>query len=255
MNQEILEKKAGLFGDISVGKTLTPSTFWLKINEQIEGQVFSDQQGLPGRISASRYLYGFIIPAWHFPKSEMLMLGLGSGAGAVMLLSLFPELKLKIVEIDPVIIDLSRTHFPLISFYEKQNRLTIIKQEAASYLQTCHEQFSFILLDLFTGNENNQYNLELLNQSQNIAPYFMANIITEKKIISKKIEDFLWIASSPSLPREKKNWLITNMQHFSPKIGESDLFHLPSEKKQAIQAANQYFQYILSQIPAAYFYN
>lgn len=252
--QKTLEQCAGLFGSICVAKSFFPSTYGMKINDEIEGQVFADHEGNPGVISASRYLYAFIIPAWHFPASHGVMLGLGAGIGAVMLLSLFPDLHLTVVEIDAEIIRLTRAHFPFVSFYEKQNRLTIIHADASDYVNTTQEKFSFVLVDIFSGDENSYHNIVLLENIRTISPYYMANIIATEAMLPDVSDDDMWIRTSPDLPTQRSNWMLTNMQKFSPEIGSLQLFEQYSQEENSIKIANRYFQYILSQIKATCFY-
>lgn len=254
MLKKILENAPGLFGPVSVGRSYPPNTYWMTINNEIEGQVFADQDERPSAIAASRYLYGFIIPAWHFRASHGLMLGLGAGIGAVMLLALFPELSLTVVEIDPEVIRLTRTHFPLVSFYEKQQRLTIIQANAHDYVCRSSQKFAFVLVDIFTGDEDSQHNLLLLKNLKTVAPYFMTNIITAESKRPSMPEDYLWIPTSPEMSMQRSNWMLTNMRQFSPEIGEFQLFSEFNNEKSAVKTANQYFQYILSQIRATCFY-
>lgn len=254
MLKKILENAPGLFGPVSVGRSYPPNTYWMTINNEIEGQVFADQDEQPSAIAASRYLYGFIIPAWHFPASHGLMLGLGAGIGAVMLLALFPELSLTVVEIDPEVIRLTRTHFPLVSFYEKQQRLTMVQANAHDYIFQTSQKFAFVLVDIFTGDEDSQHNLLLLKNLNTIAPYFMANIITAESIRPTMPENYLWIPTSPDASIQRSNWMLTNMRQFSPEIGGFELFADTTHEKTAVKIANHNFQYILSQIRANCFY-
>lgn len=254
-DKKILEKSSGVFGQISVGKSFFPETYWMKINDEIEGRAFADHHGKPGAIAASRYLYAFIIPVWHFPTSHGLMLGLGAGIGAAMLLTLFPALSLTVVEIDSEIIRLARAYFPLISLYEKQKRLTIIQANANDYIHATQNTFSFVLLDIFSGDESSQYNLALLEDVQALAPYFMANMITTEAMRPNVSDDLLWIRTSPNPATQRSNWMLTNMQRFSPDIGSFELFSQNQDENHTVKIVNHYFQYILSQIKATCFYD
>ena len=254
ITQKILEKSSGLFGPISVGKSFLPSSYWMKIKDEIEGQVFADHEGNPGAIAASRYLYGFILPAWHFPASHGLMLGLGAGIGATMLLTLFPDLHLTVVEIDADIIRLTRAYFPFVSFYEKQNRLRIIHADASDYVNTTQNKFAFALMDVFSGDENSYHNIILLENVRAISSYYMANIIATEVLLPDISEDAIWIRTSPDLPTQRSNWMLTNMKNFSPEIAGFQLFERHHQEKNSIKIANRYFQYILSQIKATCFY-
>ncbi len=270
-NQKILELSNGLFGQISVGETcdFASSTRWMKIKNEIEGQVFSFPDANffstlssgPGAIAASRYLYAFIIAAWQFANKKGLVLGLGAGAGVIMLLTLFPALSLTVVEIDSQVIRLARSYFPLISFYETQGRLQIIESDAEIYLDQCRDSFAFTLLDLFSGDEKSHNNLLLINKVLKISLFFMANIITSKtdiSIIERSLNlniniRLMWLLAAPSISSEKANWIMTNINEISPEIQQYQLFDNLTTIENVI-TANKYFKYILSQVDAACFY-
>jgi hypothetical protein len=180
------------------------------------------------------------------------MLGLGAGIGVTMLLSLFPELSLTVVEIDLQVIQLAREYFPLIAFYEAQGRLQLIQSAAENYVQYSKETFAFTLLDVFSGDEGNQHNLALLHDVLRISPYFMANIITSEASRSEVLEEWMWLRTTPATASEKSNWMLTNMTNMSPAI--HDLYLFNGIDINTI-AANSIFKYILSQIKAACFYD
>ena len=247
----ILKTSHSLFGKITIGETLDPHVRWMKINDEIEGQVFLNDDGSPSAIAASRYLYAFIIPAWHFPNSHGLMLGLGAGIGATMLLTLFPELSLTVIEIDPEVIRLAREYFPLVSFYEAQGRLHIIESSAENYVLQSQEKFSFTLLDVFSGDEGNQHNFALINNVLRISPYFMANTITSEKSRPEISKKWMWLRTIRVIASEESNWMLTNMTSMSPAIHDFQLFNDTNINAKAV---NSIFKYILSQINAACFY-
>lgn len=255
MNKEIWQTAGGLFGPISVGRDLSANTCWMRIQNEIEGQVFLNDEGQPSAIAASPYFYGFVIPAWHFSTSHGLMLGLGAGIGATLLLTLFPALSLTVVEIDPQVIDLSRRYFPLVSFYENQGRLRIIQQDAREYLSRENQAFSFALLDIFCGNEDDCLNLALLPQVLRVTPHVMANMIVSEVSQPATPNDFFWVRTNPVHSFNKNNWMLTNLTNISPDIVDFSLFSCPiSQQNRSITLANQYFQFILSQLNARFFY-
>lgn len=262
VHHAILKTSPSLFGKITIGETLDPHMRWMKINNEIEGQVFFSPDASifscpysgPGAVAASPYLYAFVIPAWQFRDKQGLILGLGAGAGVTLLLALFPELSLTVVEIDPQVISLTRKYFPLIRFYEEQGRLHIVQADAAVYLCECQDVFSFVLLDLFSGDESNASNLALIHQATKIAPYFMANFIMTKKMQSNiNFPNSFWLLAAPAFSAENANWMLTNIDTLSPEIHDYRLFENLSTH-QNIMTANQHFTYILSQVDAACFY-
>jgi len=272
MNHEtILESSSGLFGPISIRETSHASIRLMKINNEIEGQVFTSPDSAkfhckvhgPGAVSASRYLYGFIIPAWQFSKARGLILGLGAGAGVAMLLALFPQLSLMVVEIDSEVIRLARRNFPLIQFYEDQGRLDIVQSDAEAYLDYCQDSFAFTLLDLFAGDESSSHNASLIDKTLKISPCFMANMITSQSMHStfqrslylQKQPFLMWLSASSTIrPTENVNWMLINMHSLSPEIQDYQLFDSSLQAHPNVITANQYFRYILSQVEAACFY-
>lgn len=255
MNYEkILTLSQCVFGSVSIIDSFYPDVRLMKINNEIEGQVFLDDNGIPSAVAVSRYLYAFIIPAWHFFDKKGLMLGLGAGIGATMLLTLFPELSLTVVEVSPEVIQLAREYFPLVSLYETQGRLLIIESSAENYVQKSQEKYAFTLLDVFSGDEGNQHNLALLNSVLRISPYFMANIISSEPLLPDVSKEWMWLCASPVNPAQKTNWLLTNIQRIAPMMLEYQLFDDYKQADINVITANVIFRDILSQIDAACFY-
>ncbi len=108
---------------------------------------------LPGLLSG-------LLPGLLHPNGKALMLGLGCGSGAVAILHHFPNLQLDVVEADPVVIALARRFFPLVDYFEKQGRLVLHEQDAASMCATCKKTYDFLVLDLYMGEDS--FALELM---------------------------------------------------------------------------------------------
>lgn len=259
----LLKTSPSLFGKITIGETFDPHVRWMKINDEIEGQVFIEKEGAPGPIAASPYLYAFVILAWQFSDKKGLILGLGAGAGVTLLLALFPNLFLTVVEIDREIIRLAREYFPLITHHETQGRLKIVESAAGNYVDQCQEKFAFTVLDMFSGDEGNSSNLALISKIAKISRYFMANIITAQSMHTDleraahvQQEDFvMWLsATETARSTEKINWILTNLDSISPEIQYYSLFDLSLQTQANVITANRYFKYILSQIEASCFY-
>ena len=115
----------------------------------------------PGPIPSSRYQAGWLIAGADTPSGQALMLGLGSGSGAIALLSEFPELTLIVVERDPVIVQCALQGFPLLDHYQNLGRLHIVESCAWAYLESVTEDFSMILVDLYLGSNASAHNKEL----------------------------------------------------------------------------------------------
>ncbi len=72
-----------------------------------------------------------------------LMIGLGGGSFADFLADSFPQWQIRVVEIDPAIIRLSRKYFPL------NRRLEIIQADGRAFLTKAREKYDVIIMDAF----------------------------------------------------------------------------------------------------------
>ena len=153
-----LHEEDGLFGRIRVVEDNSGRS--LMIGEQNQGGAYlspdsrtflADAIEGPGALPESFYLSGWLAAACEAPQGNGLILGLGSGAGAVTLLQHFPELTLEVVEQDPAIIRLAEMYFPLTSAYRKLGRLKIIEAEAGTFLAKNDRTYDFSLMDLYAG--------------------------------------------------------------------------------------------------------
>lgn len=104
----------------------------------------------PGPVPEGSYPLGWSFAALPEPDGHLLMGGLGAGAGVTMLLHEFPELRITVVEIDPVVIRLARAHFPLLDKYVSEQRLSIISADLLEVAQRFHRPtWSSALIDLY----------------------------------------------------------------------------------------------------------
>lgn len=72
-----------------------------------------------------------------------LMIGLGGGSFADFLADTFPDWKIRVVEIDPVIIRLARQYFPI------HKRIEIVQGDGRVFLQKSREKYDIIIMDAF----------------------------------------------------------------------------------------------------------
>ena len=93
-----------------------------------------------------------MLPGALHPEGNGLVLGLGSGIGVTLLLAAFLKLNLTVVEMDPVIIRLARTYFPLVAYYEQAQRLQVVEGDAFEYVEHSSNNYDFCLLDLYQGD-------------------------------------------------------------------------------------------------------
>lgn len=154
----ILGARDGLFGRVTVIDSW--GARHLFIGHQTQGAAYhqlspTDVQGSarpgPGPVPATKVLIAWLMAGLLCPEGQGLMLGLGSGTGAVGLLHNFPGLRLVVLEIDPTIIAMATEFFPLVNYFVTRERLRIIETDAMSYLQACENPYDFVLFDLYQG--------------------------------------------------------------------------------------------------------
>lgn len=146
----------GMFGDITIREQENIRS--LLIGRQVQGSAFVSPDAsqvdplLSGPIvSASAYAYGWLLAGTQTPDGTGLMVGLGSGGGALTLLANFPKLDLTVVEIDPSIVTVALKAFPALEAYLNMGRLNIVIEDAKTYLGNNNHRFLFGLADAYTG--------------------------------------------------------------------------------------------------------
>ena len=81
---------------------------------------------------------------------NILILGLGGGSALFWLRRRFPKIHLTAVEIDPVMIEISKKYFHI----GKIRDLTIVNQDAVEFIKNCKlnaDHWSLILMDCYQG--------------------------------------------------------------------------------------------------------
>ena len=76
-----------------------------------------------------------------------LLLGLGAGTLAQLLIRRAPDIRIVGVDIDPQIIEFARRHFDL-----ALPNLQVVVGDAFAYIAACRERFDYIAVDLFCGH-------------------------------------------------------------------------------------------------------
>lgn len=151
--------RQGLFGPIQVLER--EGTRALLLNAQVQGACFLSPSAKdvgveadgPGPIASSPYVAGWLLAGVHQPYGSGLMVGLGSGAGAVHLLHNFPHIDLTVVEIDPVMAEVALRSFPMLEHYLNTGRLDIVLADANEYLKR-NDRFDFGFADAYDGGES-----------------------------------------------------------------------------------------------------
>lgn len=106
----------------------------------------------PGPCAESPYTLGWLLAGIEKPNGSGVMVGLGSGAGAVQLIHNFPQIDLTIVEIDPVIVQVALDTYPLLEFYMDRGRIQIEIGDACQYLAGRYEVWDYGFADGYTGS-------------------------------------------------------------------------------------------------------
>ena len=149
----VLGEATGRFGSLRVLENADVRALF--IGTQCQGSVFrvADDDGPePGPYAGSSFATGWLLAGCRYPAGRGLMIGLGCGAGAVSLLTDFPGIRLRVVEIDTQLIELALRHFPRLSRLHRQGRLEIINADARDVVSSLDERYDFALLDAFAGS-------------------------------------------------------------------------------------------------------
>lgn len=121
-----LERAHGMFGELMVCDDSACRSLWCEA--QCLGSLYLDPpaaQGGPGPIPEATYVLGWLMAVYGQPRARILMGGLGCGAGVVALLHHFPDCRIDVAEVDPVVVDLARRHVPLLAAHEASGAVTI----------------------------------------------------------------------------------------------------------------------------------
>ena len=132
----------------------------LRINGQVQGASFLEppsEHGGPGVVSASPYTAGWLAAAVMNHNGRGLMVGLGSGAGAIAVLANFPGVRLDVIEIDPVAVHLCKQGFPEVNAAIESGRLRVFTADALALIPLISRcprdryHYDFILHDAYDG--------------------------------------------------------------------------------------------------------
>jgi SAM-dependent methyltransferase len=142
-----------MFGPITVLKNAYVQM--LMVGDNNQGACYLDDAGQPGPIPQSTYMAGWLIAGAQHPTGDVLMIGLGSGTGAVALLDQFPSINVTVVEIDPAVVATASEHFPLLNKYQDEGRLHIVTSDASEHLVEAMQRgdhWDFACLDAYESN-------------------------------------------------------------------------------------------------------
>ena len=85
---------------------------------------------------------------------RICVVGLGSGSGIAYLAHHFPKAVITVVDIDRVVVELVRDHYPLLRWLEQEGRVQLVVRDARQYLRSGAEhgaRWDLILLDAYTS--------------------------------------------------------------------------------------------------------
>ena len=221
---KLLHSRQGLFGPITV--TQDNDKRYLFINNELQGQVFLDKKtSEPSLQSASIFADAWLIPAFHNPIAEVLIVGLGAGAGVLHLLNHFPDIKITVVEIDPVMIEVAIKYFPLLNQFK--DRLSIINQDICEFVETNNKVFNFTCLDAFNGTEvpaivERDFYFKLMRFSDELWVNFIGNESDDylRKIVEMDELIRCVFPLSNTNNNNKQNWVLTSRENFSDELME-----------------------------------
>jgi len=146
-----LERAHGSFGELMVCDDSACRSLWCEA--QCLGSLYLDPpaaMGGPGPIPEATYVLGWLMAAHAQPRARILMGGLGCGAGPLALLHHFPDCRIDVAEIDPVVIDLARRHVPLLASLEASGAVTIHATAVEDLVRTAPaDAWDLALMDCF----------------------------------------------------------------------------------------------------------
>lgn len=110
----------------------------------------------PTAILLNQQLLSAVGGDWRATKPRILIVGLGSGVGAAILAHHLPGAHITVVDIDQVVIDMVRDHFPLLRWLEQEGRLELVKRDARQYIARPQVRrdpspYDLIILDAYTA--------------------------------------------------------------------------------------------------------
>lgn len=148
----LLFDQPGEFGRIRVADEGGQRTLY--IDKQPQGSVYLEDDGQPGGVAACEYSLGWM-PAFasRDPEDqEALMVGLGSGCGALSVCENFPHAMFTVLEIDPQVIKAVEQCYPRTWRLVEDGRIEIVETDAQAWLEDAPDQYPIGLHDAFTGS-------------------------------------------------------------------------------------------------------
>jgi hypothetical protein len=174
------ERAIGMFGELLVCDEDACRSLWC--DAQCLGSLYLEPDGEPGPIPESPYVLGWMAAVGPRGQSQrVLMGGLGCGAGVMTIFHHRPDTFMTVVEIDPVVVDVARRHFPELGKLEASGKLQIIEAAIEEWLLTTDACWEVALLDCYAENADARCDGGLLNLLRTRADSVWLNVVDDER--------------------------------------------------------------------------
>jgi spermidine synthase len=178
---KVLYKKDTRYHQLAVVESAGRRT--LRFGGSYQSEMFV---GAPYKTAFEYTDYFFLAPAYKPDAKSVLFIGLGGGSAPKRFLRDFPELRLQVVELDPVVEDVARR------FFAVPQRLPVSVDDGRRYLDRHDERWDVIAIDTFYDDGvpfhlTTREFLELVRERLNPGGVVVTNIIGAVKGTSSKL--------------------------------------------------------------------
>ncbi len=146
---EVLFKKKTGFNNLSVTREGSIVTLWNPPGKIKQTSVDIANPTLPGLEYASNCILSLI---FHPNPKSLLVLGLGGGAVPMMFYHLCKDIRIDVVEIDPVIQEIAKKYFNFIT----NSRVRVHIDDASRFIKKNEQKYDIIIMDAFIGQRQNR---------------------------------------------------------------------------------------------------
>ena len=147
--KEVLFKKKTGFNNISVTRDGNLVTLWAPPGKIKQTTVDIANPTLPGLEYASNCILSLVFRP---NPGSLLVLGLGGGAVPMMFYHLCKDIRIDVVEIDPVIRDVAKKYFNFIT----NSRVKVHIDDAYRFIQKNGQKYDIIIMDAFIGQKQHR---------------------------------------------------------------------------------------------------
>lgn len=147
--KEVLLKKKTEFNNISVTREGNIVTLWCPPGKIKQTTVDIANPTLPGLEYACNCIFSL---AFRPNPGSLLVLGLGGGAVPMMFYHLCKNIRIDVVEIDPVIREVAKKYFNFIT----DSRVKVHIDDASRFIQKNGQKYDIIIMDAFIGQKQHE---------------------------------------------------------------------------------------------------